>query len=151
MNNKVRITKSFTLEMAHQLHNYEGLCKNIHGHSYCLEVSVLGSPIQSPLNSKDGMVMDFSELKRIVNKNIIEPFDHALVLNQSIVIEKIEYLKRITEKIHLVPFQPTSENLILLFVKLISNELSSEVTLVKLKLGETATSYCEWCIEDNIR
>ncbi|MFN8417149.1 MAG: 6-carboxytetrahydropterin synthase [Cytophagaceae bacterium] len=147
--NKIRIVKLFTIEMAHQLFNHDGLCKNIHGHSYYLEVTILGSPKEEAYHPKDGMVMDFSELKNIIHKNIIEPFDHALVLNQLVLDENIEKLRLFTEKICIVPFQPTCENLTLLFAKRISKELPATLTLAKLKLGETATSFCEWCIEDN--
>ena len=81
MSNTIRITKEFKFETGHALYGYDGLCKNVHGHSYKLAVTVLGNPIMETSHVKHGMVMDFSDLKEIVNKLIVMPFDHATVLN----------------------------------------------------------------------
>ncbi len=70
----VRVTRIFRFEMAHALWGYDGLCKNIHGHSYVLKVTVAGSPITDPDDRKLGMVIDFGDLKRIVNKQIVDVF-----------------------------------------------------------------------------
>ena len=61
----VRVTKEFTFEMAHALWNYDGACKNIHGHSYHLFISIIGEPLQDEDNPKFGMVIDFKDLKLI--------------------------------------------------------------------------------------
>ena len=79
----IRVTKEFNFEMAHALFNYDGPCKNIHGHSYKLAITVKGKPISDTSNIKQGMVIDFSVIKEIVNKVIIEKYDHALVLNKA--------------------------------------------------------------------
>ena len=81
MNNTIRISKEFKFETGHALFGYDGLCKNVHGHSYKLTVTLMGTPISDPKNVKFGMVMDFSDLKKIVNQLIVVPFDHATVLN----------------------------------------------------------------------
>ena len=73
----LRLTKRFTFEMAHALPAYEGKCHNIHGHSYKLFVTVEGTPLQQQGASNDGMVLDFSAIKNIVQQHIVEPFDHA--------------------------------------------------------------------------
>lgn len=148
--NYLRITKAFTFEMAHQLLNYEGKCKNIHGHSYTLYVTVGGKIACNLLDPKDGMVMDFSELKKIVNEQIVHPYDHALVVNYLAPADHILKLESITEKIILTPFQPTCENLTVFFAGVLSKNLPASVKLLKLKLYETATSHCEWLYEDNL-
>jgi len=79
---KIRLTKEFNFEMAHALWNYDGLCKNIHGHSYKLLVTVIGEAITDKKNPKLGMVMDFSDLKQIVKKEITEKYDHSIVLSK---------------------------------------------------------------------
>ena len=76
----IRVTKEFEFEMAHALWNYDGPCKNIHGHSYRLFVTVMGIPIDDGEHAKFGMVMDFKDLKAIVHKEIIDVFDHSLLL-----------------------------------------------------------------------
>ena len=62
MENKIRVTKQFKFETGHALYGYDGLCKNVHGHSYKLDVTVIGVPIDEPENVKNGMVIDFCRL-----------------------------------------------------------------------------------------
>jgi len=64
MNNTIRISKEFKFETGHALFGYDGLCKNVHGHSYKLTVTLMGTPISDSKNVKFGMVMDFSDLKK---------------------------------------------------------------------------------------
>jgi len=68
---KVRVTKEFRFEMAHALWNYDGKCANIHGHSYILQVTVIGEPISDENSPKYGMLIDFGDLKKIVNDAIV--------------------------------------------------------------------------------
>ena len=81
MDKLIRITKEFKFETGHALFGYNGLCKNVHGHSYKLSVTLIGTPITDSNHVKYGMVMDFGDLKKIVNETIVAPFDHATVLN----------------------------------------------------------------------
>jgi 6-pyruvoyltetrahydropterin/6-carboxytetrahydropterin synthase len=146
---RVRITKIFTFEMAHALRNYDGACKYIHGHSYTLEVTVSGEPIIDRSSPKLGMVMDFGDLKRLVNKSIVDVYDHALVIQKGyetilLTQEGIRDMKLI-----LSDFQPTSELLISEFAEIISLALPLHVTLERLKLHETGTSYVEWFRSDH--
>ena len=149
LNTSVKVTKIFTFEMAHALLGYDGDCRNIHGHSYRLHVTVSGRPLQQPGHPKDGMVLDFKQLKALVKEKILCPYDHALVLNEQTSNEVIAPLKKVYQKITLTPFQPTCENLVLGFVQGIQNGLPEGVELFSLRLYETATSYAEW--EQRIR
>lgn len=147
MEARIRITKEFTFEMAHALDFHTGKCKNIHGHSYTLSVRIFGNPIKDDISEK-GMVMDFSELKAIVNKYIIDEVDHALMLhNESPYIELAK--QNANQKLKLVDYQPTCENMLIHFSKLIRKHLPNGVMLHSLHLRETATSYAEWYAEDN--
>jgi len=146
---KIRITKEFTFDMAHALLNYDGLCRNIHGHTYKLAVTLIGSPKEIKGDPKLGMVIDFSDLKTIVKQPIVDVFDHALVLQEGhkaipSMMECNDYGKTIV-----LPFQPTCENLVVHFVGMIQDKLPQGVTLFALRLHETPTSYAEWCLEDN--
>ena len=145
---KFRLTKIFHFEMAHALHHYQGLCRNIHGHSYQLDVTIKGEISTKENSSTVGMVMDFSELKKIVQDFIINQFDHSLVLNVATSNEMIEILKQQYEKVVIVNYQPTSENLVLQFVDIISKHLPDNVKLYAIKLKETETSFVEWFAED---
>lgn len=140
----IRLTKIFHYEMAHALYGYDGPCKNIHGHSYELEVSIGGTPLDDSNHPKHGMVMDFSDLKAIVKEQIVDRLDHALLLNGNSPHRDIPELDTNFEKVIFVDYQPTCENMLMDFVARISLLLPSHVRLVSLKLKETPTSYAEW-------
>ena len=135
---KIKLTKEFSFEMAHALTKYDGACRNIHGHSYKLYVTISGKPNQDKNSPKYGMIIDFTDLKRIVNETVIDKFDHALVLSEDNCFGSIENTKLIP-----VPFQPTCENLLIHFSELILPCLPTGVTLEKLRMYETATSFAE--------
>ena len=143
----IRITKEFKFEMAHALHGYDGLCKNIHGHSYKLLVTVKGDIKNDSGNAKDGMVLDFDILKSIVKPEIIKKYDHSLVLNGNSSHAEIDLSA--FEKVFFLPYQPTSENLVTDFALKIKSKLPEGIELYKVILSETATSFAEWNCEDN--
>jgi 6-pyruvoyltetrahydropterin/6-carboxytetrahydropterin synthase len=146
---KIRITKSFTFETGHALYGYDGLCKNVHGHSYKLDVTVIGTPIKDSNNVKFGMVIDFKDLKEIVKSEIVEVFDHATVFNQNTPhVALAKTLEESGHKVLLVDYQPTSEEMIIDFASKIKARLPESITLHHLKLQETATSYAEWHAAD---
>ena len=135
------------MEMAHALYGYDGLCKNIHGHSYRLWVTLRGPVLDEPGHEKDGMVLDFGLLKRLVKPHIIDKYDHSFVLNPHSSHANIELSA--FEKVYLLPYQPTSENLVNDFVSIIKNQLPENIELYKVVLSETANSFAEWCLDDN--
>jgi len=134
--------------MAHALENHDGMCQNIHGHSYKLRVTILGEPATNGNSPKEGMLMDFSDLKDVVNKHIIEKYDHALVLKSTANSQVIEVLKKQYQKVEITNYQPTSEQLLLQFVSILQKILPPNVQLFSLRLSETETSYAEWYAED---
>ncbi|MDD4819604.1 MAG: 6-carboxytetrahydropterin synthase [Flavobacteriales bacterium] len=149
----IRVTKEFTFEAAHALYNYDGQCSNIHGHSYKLYVTVRGIPVSIPEHPKNGMVMDFSLLKDVVNHHIIEPLDHSLIVySQSPQADIRDGLvgKGVGMKIVECSYPPTCEMMISDFAEKIRAELPQHVELHSLRLYETATSYAEWYACDNI-
>jgi 6-pyruvoyltetrahydropterin/6-carboxytetrahydropterin synthase len=145
----VRVTKKFTFDMAHALYGYDGPCKNIHGHTYHLSVTLLGQPVTETSDVKLGMVVDFGDLKNIVKEVILETYDHALVLNEEAPYSKSEIISSEFEKVILVPYQPTCENLLLSFVELLRSRFPSSLSLHSVRLEETPTSYAEWHLDDN--
>ncbi len=150
MNKKIRITKQFKFETGHALYGYDGLCKNVHGHSYKLDVTIIGTPITDPKDVKNGMVIDFGDLKDIVNQEIVNPFDHATVLNISTPhIEIADEMEKRGHKILRVNYQPTSEMMVLEFVKKLQAKLPDQLKLYSLKLRETSTAFAEWYAEDH--
>jgi 6-pyruvoyltetrahydropterin/6-carboxytetrahydropterin synthase len=147
---KIRITKQFSFETGHALYGYDGKCKNVHGHSYKLSVTVIGSPISDTSHVKYGMVIDFSDLKKIVKEEIVDHFDHATVFNKNTPhIELAEELKNRGHHVILVEYQPTSENMVTDFAQKIKNRLPADIQLHSLKLQETDSSFAEWYASDN--
>ena len=145
MDKVIRITKEFKFETGHALYGYDGLCKNVHGHSYKLSVTLLGTPITDPDHVKYGMVMDFSDLKKIVNDTIVTPFDHATVLNvDSPHKELADTMESRGHKIMRVQYQPTSEMMVLDFAEKIKARLPEQLKLHHLILRETERSFAEW-------
>ncbi|MFL0085743.1 6-carboxytetrahydropterin synthase [Tenacibaculum maritimum] len=146
----IRITKQFNFETGHALYGYDGKCKNVHGHSYKLSVTVIGQPITDASNVKYGMVIDFGDLKRIVKEDIVDVFDHATVFNKN--TPHIELAKELQDRDHhviLVDYQPTSEMMVIDFAEKIKKRLPDNIQLYALKLQETATSFAEWYASDN--
>jgi 6-pyruvoyltetrahydropterin/6-carboxytetrahydropterin synthase len=146
----IRITKQFNFETGHALYGYDGKCKNVHGHSYKLSVTVIGKPITDNSNVKFGMVIDFTDLKKIVKEEIVDQFDHATVFNKN--TPHVELAKELQSRDHhviLVDYQPTSENMVVEFANRIKNRLPQGIELHSLKLQETETSFAEWYKSDN--
>ena len=126
----LRLTKQFRFEGAHALTGYDGKCRHIHGHSYILYVTVKGTPSNPDGTPKSGMLIDFTDLKRIVNDHIIDVFDHSLILRESAPLAA--EIASAYQRVITVPFQPPAG-----------------VHLHSLRLHETATSYVEWFESDN--
>jgi len=146
---KIRITKEFKFEGAHALLGYDGPCKNIHGHSYKMAVTLIGEPVKDANSPKNGMVIDFGVLKQIVNESIVKPFDHALVLNADTKNATSLELKSLSDKLILVDYQPSCENFLIDFAERIKNKLPQNIKLFSIRLDETSNSFAEWYASDN--
>ncbi|MGB0375587.1 MAG: 6-pyruvoyl trahydropterin synthase family protein [Flavobacteriaceae bacterium] len=150
MNKTIRLTKEFRFETGHALPGYDGLCRNVHGHSYHLSVTLIGQPISDPSHVKYGMVIDFSDLKKIVNEEIVDPFDHATVLNVDSEHKALaDTMEAQGHKVIRVTYQPTSEMMLFDFVEKIQKRLPEHLKLASIKLRETATAYAEWYADDH--
>jgi len=145
----IRVTKSFSFETGHALYGYDGLCKNVHGHSYKLHVTVVGRPIDDQNHVKNGMVIDFKDLKSIVKSEVVDVFDHATVFNKNTPhVELAKILSDNGHKVLLVDYQPTSEKMVIEFAHRIASRLPAHIKLHNLRLHETATAYAEWYAKD---
>lgn len=116
---KIKTTKQFRFESAHFLPNHDGKCRNLHGHSYILEVSVEGDVIQD--GPKEGMVIDFADLSKLVKEEVISKWDHKC-LNE------------------IVSFVPTAENLAMEVIRILQDK---KLQVTKVKLSETPESFVE--------
>jgi len=136
------LTKIFHFEMAHAIHGYPGACKNIHGHSYELHVTVTTGKETFNYIPAPGFILDFKELKNLVKNAILQTFDHKLVLSQTYLHENTALKSQ--ENLVIWEMEPTAENLLLFMKETLSQKLPAEIKLVQLKLYETKDSYAEW-------
>lgn len=145
----IRLTREFTFEMSHALEGYDGPCRQIHGHSYRLSVTVAGVPRADPADPKYGMVMDFGELKRIVRGAIVDRYDHAFVIRRTEANSAlVEAMAARFGRVEAVDYQPTCENMIARFAEALQAGLPEGVALHSLRLHETASSFAEWFAAD---
>lgn len=133
------VTKTVKFDAAHILTNHQGLCKNLHGHTYRVDVSVVG-------DESSDMVIDFKELKTLATEVICEKFDHAFIYNTqspgeceiAAVVEK-NGMRTVA-----IPFRSTAENLAKYFYELLSQRLAAPSRLASIKVWETADSSAEY-------
>jgi len=149
----MKICKIFRWECAHRLVNHKGKCRSIHGHSYLLEVEVMGL-IQDKFKffeSDDGMVIDFGDFKEVVKEYVVDKFDHALIINSlSIVDEDIaKYLEeKIDQKVLRLKENVTAENMVNYIFDVLDINLPRHLKLSRIRLYETPTCYAEVNIND---
>ncbi len=138
----IRITKIFYFDMAHAIYGYDGRCKNIHGHTYELHVTVAGKDDLNDFIPAPGFVVDFKQLKQLVNTAVVHQLDHSLVLSESFIAAHPG--NSANENLHVWKMEPTAENILIYIWQQLSAVLPAELDLVKLKLYETRDSYAEW-------
>lgn len=138
------VVKEFKWGCAHLLEGHKGLCKNIHGHTYTLQVGVKGHKDYKLDSSEEGMIIDFKDLKGRVNELIVNKFDHAFVVN---ITTKDEFtialrllMKNHGKKIVELPFRTTAENMVQWMTEVLEHD---GFELAFVRLYETETSYAE--------
>jgi 6-pyruvoyltetrahydropterin/6-carboxytetrahydropterin synthase len=144
-------TKEFSFDCAHVLTGHLGLCNNLHGHTYKLQVTACQrNGLLLEEGPSAGMVVDFKDLKQLVTSLIVEPFDHATVIDMSnddqFEAGLYHLLRTHDKKIMQVAYRPTAENMCLNFVEKLNNEvekLDLPFVIAKVRLYETPTSYAE--------
>lgn len=138
----IRLTRIFDFEMAHAIHGYSGACRNLHGHSYELHVTVAGRTPAKGYIPGTGFVIDFKELKRLVQRNIIDVFDHKVILSKAYIAANA--LMALQENLVVFEAEPTAENLLIHFKEQLAAVLPPGISIEAMKLYETKSSYAEW-------
>lgn len=138
----ISITKIFRFETAHAIHEYQGSCKNIHGHSYELHVTVKAKQSTEGYVDGLGIIFDFKDLKEIVQSQVVKGLDHKLLLSKTYLVEsKNEFAK---DELVIFDVEPTAENILFFARNQIEALLPEYIQLYSLKLWETRDSYAEW-------
>ena len=137
----MKITKIFTFDSSHMLDGHDGKCQNLHGHTYKLEITVSDGIVRG--GPKDGMVMDFTDLKAIVKKHIADPFDHAFIYNggNGRECQIAALLEGWNMKTLCLPCRTTAENMA---VEMYDRLKNAGLNVCSVKLWETPTSCAEY-------
>lgn len=138
----LQLTKIFHFEMAHAIDGYAGACKNIHGHTYELHVTVSAEEEKQDYIPSPGFIIDFKEIKKIVTEEVVEIFDHKLVLSRDFLTKFSPAFS--PENLVILEAEPTAENILFYIQRLLSAKLPSVVRLSELILFETKNSYAKW-------
>lgn len=135
-----KIAKEFQFDACHMLDGHKGKCHNLHGHTYRLIVEI-SDQLRLHGSSKE-MVMDFADIKTIINQSIISQLDHAYLYDASNSNEcKIaDLLQQMQRKVFAFPCRTTAEGM----SRFIFNQLCDKLPVSKITLWETPTSYCEY-------
>ncbi|UWZ93726.1 6-carboxytetrahydropterin synthase QueD [[Pasteurella] aerogenes] len=136
-----KVSKEFSFDMAHILDGHDGKCQNLHGHTYKLQVEVSGDLVLE--GAKKGMVVDFTDVKRVVKEAILDPMDHAFIYDTTSEREcKIAaLLNELNSKTFGIPMRTTAEEM----ARFMFNCLKDKLPISAIRLWETPTSFCEYC------
>lgn len=137
----LQITKIFRFESAHAIGGYPGQCSNLHGHSYVLHVTVAREPVSDHL-VPPGFIVDFKELKHMVNGSIVSLFDHRTLVSSRYLAQHPALAS--LPNLWIWASEPTAEHILLHIRDALRKCLPQGLSLKKLKLFETTDSYAEW-------
>ncbi len=138
----LKLTKIFHFEMAHAIHGHTGNCKNIHGHSYELQVTVSSGLFESGFIPTPGFMIDFKEIKKIVTSAVIEKLDHCLLLSRDFIAANPSLAS--LQNLVIFEAEPTAENMLLHIKQVLQDTFPDTIKLICLQLFETKDSYAEW-------
>ena len=151
MSKLISVTKEVTFDCAHMLSGHEALCKNLHGHTYKVQVTVTGEPVEE--GSSASMVIDFKHLKQAINEVIVDKFDHAVIFSAEDFRNDAEDGLYLWAKGHdmrhfVMMGRTTAEQMAYYFSTKIEDYLVHELGLKNIhhcscKVYETPTSYAE--------
>jgi 6-pyruvoyltetrahydropterin/6-carboxytetrahydropterin synthase len=139
---RLTLTKLFSFDAAHVLENYPGKCKHIHGHTYNLQVTITGEVKNEMNHPFNGMIIDFSELKKWIQETVLQLFDHALLLHEDSLTANLDFPEK--ERIYFTTYAPTCENMLLDIVTRLKKCVPTGIQLCEVRLQETPTSFATW-------
>ena len=145
----LKLTKIFHFEVLYAVYGYPGACRNIHGHSYELHVTISSITNQDTYIPSPGFVMDFKEIKRIVNNTVVGKFDHKVLLSAGFVAANPGFASM--ENLVIFEAEPTAENMLVYIKNELSIKLPGNTRLEYLKIYETKDSYAEWVLNQPVK
>jgi 6-pyruvoyltetrahydropterin/6-carboxytetrahydropterin synthase len=143
----LRITRRLEFDAGHRIPNHASQCRHLHGHRYAIEITLAGEIVRTAGAAEEGMVMDFSEVKRIAQRVVVEPWDHAFLVHQGdrAVIEFLASLPG--HKTVVLPVVPTAENLAAEAFRLLDaayvDSYGNQLRLERVRLYETPNNWAD--------
>lgn len=143
----IAITRRVEFDAGHRVPEHDSQCRNLHGHRYVLEVTVRGDVHDEPGNPENGMIIDFAALKRIMQANVTDQWDHAFLAwrNDRVVVDFLSRL--IDHKTVILDVVPTVENLVAIaaarLISAIRDQYGNRVTIVNVRLFETPNCWAD--------
>jgi 6-pyruvoyltetrahydropterin/6-carboxytetrahydropterin synthase len=141
------ITRKFEFDAGHRISTHASKCRNLHGHRYVLEITLSGCIIADADVPEQGMVMDFSEVKRIAQEALVEQWDHAFLVyaKDTRVLQFLQSLD--AHKTVVLPVQPTAENLALIAFGMLDrafdDKYGNRLRLEHVRLYETPNCWAD--------
>lgn len=143
----MQITTRLEFDAGHRIPSHKSQCRNLHGHRYALEITLSGDIITAENTSEHGMVMDFSDVKSIAKKYVVDVWDHAFLVYQHDK-EVLAFLNSLdNHKTVIFPTVPTAENMAAEAFKILKSQYQdtygNQLNLEKVRLYETPNSWAD--------
>jgi 6-pyruvoyltetrahydropterin/6-carboxytetrahydropterin synthase len=143
----MEITTRLEFDAGHRIPNHKSQCRNLHGHRYVIEITLSGDIIQNEKTSEDGMVMDFSDVKRIARESVVDVWDHAFLVyrNDRVIVDFLNTLPN--HKTVIFETVPTAENMAAEAFRVLKNQYhdiyGNHLILKRVRLYETPNSWAD--------
>ncbi len=143
----MEITTRLEFDAGHRIPNHKSQCRNLHGHRYVIEITLGGDIIKNEQTSEDGMVMDFSDVKRIARESVVDVWDHAFLVykNDHVILNFLNTLPN--HKTVIFDTVPTAENMAAEAFRILKNQYQdtygNHLKLVRVRLFETPNSWAD--------
>lgn len=143
----MQITTRLEFDAGHRIPDHKSQCRNLHGHRYAIEITLSGDIIQQEHASENGMVMDFSDVKKIARETVVDVWDHAFIVYQHdhVLLDFLNTLPN--HKTVIFPTIPTAENMASEAFKLLKAQYKdvygNHLTLERVRLYETPNSWTD--------
>ena len=143
----MQITTRLEFDAGHRIPSHKSQCRNLHGHRYTLEITLSGDIITQDNVSETGMVMDFSDVKRIARESVVDVWDHAFLVyfDDKVVLDFLNSLPN--HKTVIFPTVPTAENMAAEAFKILNYQykdtFGNHLKLERVRLYETPNSWAD--------
>ena len=149
----MQITRRLEFDAGHRIPNHNSQCKHLHGHRYAIEITLSGKVITTEGISEQGMVMDFSDVKRIANERVVDAWDHAFLVYRGDKVVLDFLLSLPDHKTVVLDVVPTAENLAMVAFDLLDdayqNTFGNDLRLERVRLFETPNNWVDY-VRDSV-